>query len=224
MKLFHVLSASFLILGLFPLAGGPARAEDFEVGQAVQFNFCDNGKPPTKWRSGVVTVLPRETAPGLVQMSVEETPSQDFPQGHGQWAPEPRCSRALTQANTAATEVKPLGWFLGKWNLAIIAPTRDFVGRDGRGYRREEWGARMGFVQINPDQTFTWKVFPSDPEAAWLRGRWRPAEANEPGARIVLLGGEDGRNWVVHGSSSGGKDELQLNDLQFGLQRLGSRG
>jgi hypothetical protein len=82
----------------------------------------------------------------------------------------------------------------------------------------------MGFVTIDADRTFTWKVLPSDPPSSWKRGRWRSASANEPGARIVLLRGEDGRDWIVHGSSSGRHDEVKLNDTQFGLQRLGSRG
>ena len=218
----HAAMKLLVLLGLTCLAAGQAQAQAFQMGEKVQFNSCDPGQLPTRWRSGVVSGPARQTS-GLVQMQVTETPSQDYPGGHGDWNPEVRCVRPLTTATAAATAVKPLGWFMGRWNLTIVAPTHDFIGRDKRAYRREEWGARMGFVTINADGTFVWQVVPSDPPSNWRRGQWRRASASEPGAQIVLLNGEMGKNWIVYGSSTGGHDQVNLNDTQFEAQRLGLR-
>ncbi len=203
-------------------ARSSAQTAAFAVGDTVQFNFA---RLPDQ-RLGVVITAPTQQGANLVQLQVLELPSQDHPQGHGAAWVNVEFVHPLSRGNAASTAVKPLGWFLGRWSLTIVAPTVDRAKADGYLYRREESGARMGFVQIDPDGTFTWKVLPSDPASAWIRGRWRPASASEPGARVVLLGGEDRRDWVVYGSSStiGGRDQVKLWDPTNHAQRLGTRG
>ncbi len=216
-----------LVLAMGVAVDALAQGPTFQVGDAVQFNICDPGHLPDRWRSGVVAGPARQTSssPDLFQILVTETASQDYPQGQGQWNPEVRCVRLLTRSTASATDVKPLAWFLGKWDLAIVAPTVDRVHRDGYLYRREEYGAAMGFVDVRADRTYVWKILPGDPAAKWLHGAWRPATADEPGARIVLVKGEGGRDWIVHGSSAavGGHDQVRLDDGKDGLQRIGVR-
>lgn len=124
---------------------------------------------------------------------------------------------------------KPLSWMMGKWNIAIIAPTLDRVRADGWIYRREEYGAKSGFVRINPDHTFVWQIFPQDPPSRQIKGTWRLATDAEMGlkggAGIVLLGGESGADWIAFNWGATEHDIVDIQNLKYRGQqrRLGAR-
>ena len=121
-------------------------------------------------------------------------------------------------------------WLMGKWNVAVIGGTTDRVHRDGYVYRKEESGARIGLLRLNPDSTYVWQMLPQDPPSAFLRGRWRPATPDEMGlqggAGVVLERAEAGQDWIVlKRFSEHGPDLINIQNLQGrGQQRVASRG
>ena len=125
---------------------------------------------------------------------------------------------------------KQLGWLMGRWNLAVIVPTLDRSAPDGWVYRREEFGVKAGFVQINADHSYVWQMYPQDPPSKQIRGNWRLATDAEMGlqggAGIVLLRGESGLDWIVFPwSGATTHDIVDIQNLQYrGAQRrLGAR-
>jgi hypothetical protein len=90
-------------------------------------------------------------------------------------------------------------WLFGTWKTYVLGGTVDTLHSDGYIYRRNESLARLGFVTINANGTYTWKVNPSDTPASYLKGTWRAATATEMdlqgGAGIVLEHGPDGLDW-----------------------------
>lgn len=83
-------------------------------------------------------------------------------------------------------------WYLGTWNTSITS-----VGR------RVIIGAKTGFLTINANGTYVWKLYPTDPPASYVKGSWRKATPEEMavsyqgGDGLVLLKGKEGYDWLV---------------------------
>ena len=122
-------------------------------------------------------------------------------------------------------------WLQGIWDLYITGATTTFD-RDGSRYRRMEQGALGGAVAVFPNNTYAWKLAPSDPPEKYLRGSWRPATPAEMavsyqgGAGVVLLNAYTGADWIVmkrsdEGQQGDGVTIAQLNTRA--TRQLGTR-
>jgi hypothetical protein len=93
-------------------------------------------------------------------------------------------------------------WLFDTWMIYVIGGTVDTAPGDGYIYRKNESIAKMGFLTINSNGTYTWKVYPSDPPASYLKGTWRNATKVEMGlqggAGIVLHQGQRGADWIMY--------------------------
>ena len=84
------------------------------------------------------------------------------------------------------------GWYIGTWNTSVTS-----VGR------RVIIGAKAGFLTINANGTYVWKLYPTDPPASYVKGSWRKATPEEMavsyqgGDGLVLLKGKEGYDWLV---------------------------
>lgn len=88
---------------------------------------------------------------------------------------------------------KPPQWLWGEWNVSTTA-TRTFSLGDAVN--------KMGFLIIEPDGKYLWKLKADDEANKWIDGKWREPTVDEMkwmgGAGVVLLGGEQGYDWIVH--------------------------
>lgn len=121
-------------------------------------------------------------------------------------------------------------WYLGSWDMVIIGSPVDYnVGQEVR--RQGEIGARGGAIQVAADGGYVWKLYAGDPPSAYVRGRWRPATAEEMryqgGAGIVLLAGKSGDDWLMREdrTSDAGGDDMVVSLVSSWAQReFGTRG
>lgn len=99
--------------------------------------------------------------------------------------------RDAVQANYGTP--KPMSWLWGEWNLSTTG-TYTFSLNDAVN--------QMGFLVIEPGGKYLWKIKADDEAKDWIDGKWRAATTDEMnwmgGAGIVLLGGEQGYDWIVH--------------------------
>ncbi len=85
-----------------------------------------------------------------------------------------------------------LAWYNASWDTSVTS-----VGR------RVIIGAKSGFLTINANGTYVWKLYPTDPPARYVRGSWRKATPEEMavsyqgGDGLVLLKGKEGYDWLV---------------------------
>lgn len=84
------------------------------------------------------------------------------------------------------------GWYIGTWNTSVTS-----VGR------HLSIAAKSGFLTINANGNYVWKMYPTDPPATYAKGSWRRATAEEMavsyqgGDGLVLLKGKEGYDWLV---------------------------
>lgn len=90
----------------------------------------------------------------------------------------------------------------GTWQMGIGATSTTYKTQGSYVYRTDTAvGAKAGFLAINSDGTYIWKVYSSDSPEKYRKGSWRRASDDEtkyyepPG--IVLLKAHDNDNWVV---------------------------
>jgi hypothetical protein len=63
--------------------------------------------------------------------------------------------------------------------------------------------AKTGFLTINANNTYLWKLYANDPPSSYVKGNWRPATEGEMavsyqgGAGVVLLKAKEGYDWIV---------------------------
>jgi hypothetical protein len=94
------------------------------------------------------------------------------------------------QANYGAPTTH--GWYIGTWNTSVTS-----VGR------RVIIAAKAGFLTLNANGTYVWKMYPTDPPASYAKGSWRKATPEEMavsyqgGDGLVLLKGKEGYDWLV---------------------------
>ena len=118
----------------------------------------------------------------------------------------------------------PMSFLMGKWTFWVIGGTVDRAHSDGYVYRKEESGAIAGTLQVNGDNTYVWNVA----NRGTINGKWRlPTDAERGlhgGAAIVLLGGENGADWIVYRYHG---DQQMIEALYVtgggGMRRLGRR-
>ncbi|MDB5430472.1 MAG: hypothetical protein JWP35_1588 [Caulobacter sp.] len=192
-----------------------ADPSQLTVGAEVEFQTGPD--MPTHHRGTIITP-PKETSPGYTQAQIMAAPSADFPQDNGEIWERVDLIRLV---NAAHVDTKPAEWFMGRWNLAVAGATVDNARPDGYVYRQEEGGAGLGqALQVNSDGTYVWQI---QPGGAPVSGSWRAADANEPGARIVLLAGEGGSDWTVYVNSVHAPgDHIKLVDASASV-RYGAR-
>lgn len=84
------------------------------------------------------------------------------------------------------------GWYTGTWNTSVTS-----VGR------RVIIAAKAGFLTINANGTYVWKMYPTDPPSGYVKGSWRKATPEEMavsyqgGEGLVLSKGKEGYDWIV---------------------------
>jgi hypothetical protein len=109
-----------------------------------------------------------------------------------------------------------LKWFLDEWDVWLTT-------RPGFAPSLEN-GAKFGFVAIEADHKYLWKVGADDPPAKWIDGKWREATAEElkyyGGAGIVLLKGEQGEDWIVHKDDNAPRDQEWINIAQLESRQI----
>lgn len=94
------------------------------------------------------------------------------------------------QANYGAPTKQ--AWYVGTWNTSVTS-----VGR------RVIIGAKTGFLTVNANGTYVWKLYPTDLPATYVKGSWRKATPEEMavsyqgGDGLVLLKGKEGYDWLV---------------------------
>lgn len=114
-----------------------------------------------------------------------------------------------------------MAWLNGTWELAFT--------------KSSGWVSSMindnahkkGFLLIEPEHTYIWKVHQDDKAEAWIEGKWREATSAEMkyqgGAQIVLLNGEQNYDWIVHKDMTApqGQDCINVADLQTRQMKRG---
>jgi hypothetical protein len=212
----------FLAAGEPAAVAGPsdtqASASDpsqLTVGTEVEFQ---TGPDMPTYHRGTIIAPPKETSPGYIQAEIMAAPSADFPQDNGEIWERVDLIRAVDAAHV---DTKSADWFMGPWDLAVSGATVDSVGSDGDVYRQEEGGTGLGqALLINSDGTYLWRA---QPGAAPIGGTWRAANSDEPGARMVLLAGESGSDWIVYENSVHAPgDHIKLIDASANV-RYGAR-
>jgi hypothetical protein len=92
-------------------------------------------------------------------------------------------------------------WLNATWQMYVLGGTVDYAKGDGWIYRKNESLAKVGWLTISGDGSYTWKVNPADPPSKYIKGTWRNASAEEMdlqgGAGIILQTAADGRDWLV---------------------------
>lgn len=113
---------------------------------------------------------------------------------------------------------RSLAWLMGEWNVSVT-----FVSAGT--------GAKLGFLSIEPDHKYLWKLGADDEPKKWIDGKWRDATSDEMnyngGAGIVLLGGEQGYDWIVHRdyTAQEGQEWINIADLASRqVKRGGQKG
>lgn len=102
---------------------------------------------------------------------------------------------------------KPKSWLWGEWNISTTS-TRTFSLSNAVN--------QMGFLVIEPDGKYLWKVKADDETKNWIDGKWREPTADEMkwmgGAGVVLIGGEQGYDWIVYRdyTADDGKDWITI--------------
>ena len=96
---------------------------------------------------------------------------------------------------------KTFDWLTGTWLMSIIGGTVDYAPGDGNIYRKNESIAKLGFITINADGTYIWKVEPSDLPTKYVKGKWRKATDEEMGLRggagLILKKADESADWIV---------------------------
>ena len=101
---------------------------------------------------------------------------------------------------------RTLAWLMGEWDVSVT-----FVSAGT--------GAKLGFISIEPNHKYLWKLGADDDPKKWIDGKWRDATSDEMrfngGAGIVLLGGEQGYDWIVHRdyTAQEGQEWINIADL-----------
>lgn len=124
-----------------------------------------------------------------------------------------------------------LDWLSGTWVMYVVGGTVDYAPGNGYIYRKNESLAKLGFLTINSDGAYTWKVNPSDPPAKYVRGRWRKATPEEMGlqggAGIVLQKAAEGADWIVfkYMDPFNKADRVEVEHIQYrgSYRRIGWR-
>jgi len=85
-----------------------------------------------------------------------------------------------------------LDWYVGTWNTSQTSVNSWWL-----------LGAKTGFMTINANGTYVWKLYVNDPPAKYVAGAWRKATAEEMavsyygGDGIVLLKAKGNTDWMV---------------------------
>ena len=124
-----------------------------------------------------------------------------------------------------------LDWLFGPWRLNVFGGTVVTAPGDGYIHTKNEVVGERGFLTINGNGTYTWKVA-GDPPAN-INGTWRNATKKEMGlqggAGIVLLKGEAGYDWIAFKQMDPNKvhkeDRIEVEGLLNGgsYRRYGPR-
>ena len=151
--------------------------------------------------------------------------------GDVEWLP-PKELKTCTAPDIASV---PDSWFVGVWQLA--------TGGGGAWQKNPRTGswkvvgldvAGAPPIKISSDGTYEWVL----DHARTIAGRWRKAETGElkygydrRGTTIILLKGEDDKNWLVSRElvgTSDGRDRILIERTDLGLtyrgNRVGNRG
>jgi hypothetical protein len=147
-----------------------SRAQDgdqnFKVGDRIEYK--DNGK------FDLVELIKRRG----VKERLEATNGDPFGENGCNNATETDVIGA-TKRNLGAPT--PINWLAGTWIMYVVGGTVDKAPGDGYIYRKNESIARLGFLNVNGNGTYIWKVNPSDPPAKYVNGTWRNATKEEMG-------------------------------------------
>jgi hypothetical protein len=120
---------------------------------------------------------------------------------------------AIAQHYRTARGTEPSGSpaataFAGRWAMGIAGMSTTYRAQGSTVTRTDRGtGARGGFLEIDPNGTYTWKLLPSDPPEAYFRGKWRAATNAEQRAEvsaIVLVAAYENANWIVTPRPSSG--------------------
>jgi len=125
-------------------------------------------------------------------------------------------------------EAKPidLAYFVGDWSLFVgPAPHHEVIG-DKR-YLVVGPGAKAPPLSIKRDGRYVWTI----DSRTKVEGRWRELAPNErksgtKGPAIVLLKGEDGKDWQVSNrgaNSANNRDAINIDRMDMGLSYQGTR-
>jgi hypothetical protein len=146
--------------------------------------------------------------------------------GETEWLP-PKGLKTCTAPDIAAV---PVPWFVGVWQL--------FTGGGGAWQKNPTTGswkvsgldaAGAPPIRISADGTFEWVIN----QTKTATGKWRKAEPSElkygydkRGTAIILLNGEDDKNWLVTRDLTGtasGRDRVLIERVDMGLTYRGNR-
>ena len=125
-----------------------------------------------------------------------------------------------------------VAWLSATWLMYVIGGTVDTAPGDGYIYRTNESIGKLGFLAIGGNGTYTWKIYPDDPPAKYVKGTWRNATRQEMnlqgGAGIVLQNGPESTDWIVYKymlPDPSKADRLDVQDLVYrgGHRRIGWR-
>jgi len=162
------------------------------------------------------TILAIDAAKGTYQIKSDGDGLVD-------WVPARQLRYSCVGAEAApVTE----NYFIGRWTL-FIGPTAHYENIDSKGYLVVGSGAHAPPLQINADGSYVWVL----DSRTIVRGKWRVLAANEmrngtKGPAVVLMNGEDGKNWQVSRGGvnpSNNRDAIDLDRMDLGLSYKGTR-
>ena len=120
-----------------------------------------------------------------------------------------------------------IAWLSGTWITYVIGGTVDTAPGDGYIHRQNESIAKLGFITISTNGTYTWKVDPWDPPAKYLKGTYRMATPKEMGlyggVGIVLKNGPESADWVVFKYQSRVPNKAERIEVEHIVSRGGDR-
>jgi hypothetical protein len=137
--------------------------------------------------------------------------------------------RSTETAAPAPPSPTTLTAFAGRWTMGIAGMSTTHRTQGSTVIRTDSGtGARGGFLEIDPNGTYVWKLLPSDPPEKYFRGQWRAASdvgLQSDVSAIFLLKAYEGADWIVtHRRSNGPGEKITVaRDDQRFRYHIGSR-
>lgn len=138
------------------------------------------------------------------------------------WSDPPDLSKAggnmaldyVLQANYGAPPT--MAWLCDEWDMVFTSVSM-------------QQAHNLGFLAIEKDNKYLWKLHATDAPDKWINGKWRQATPQEMkyygGAGIVLLDAEQGWDWIVHKDDHAvkGQEWINVADLSTRQVRRGGK-
>jgi hypothetical protein len=192
--------------------GGIGPLSKQQIIDYLKARIGTNGPHPRK--EEVIKAICQEIKERGVNFKYKYTDVTDFIQAGGE------TTVGYTVQDNYGEPVKQ-PWYFDEWDLWFTSTAGFMPSLDS--------GAKFGFLAIEPNHKYLWKIHADDPASKWIDGNWREATPVElkyqGGPGIVLLDGEQGFDWIVHKDQTAerGQEWINIADLETRQIRRGGK-